>query len=147
MSSMIGSMTPQCEQLLAISFLLLLPSAEIRASAGWSQNVEAQSPYNPACSLSTLVRCRYRHHPKTRYWWVANPCQTGFAPVRLLALRLGAQFRFVRSSRCSNSVYQYNPVIPSTQEKICKQENPLPGTVSQQGRRAFKSQSPPRRKG
>ena len=32
----------------------MLPSAGIKASADWSQNVEAQSPCNPACSLSTL---------------------------------------------------------------------------------------------
>ena len=95
MSSMIGSLTPQCKQALALPLLFMLSSAGINASTYWLQNIEAQSPYNPACSLSTLVRCRYRHHPKTRYWWVANPCQTGFAPVRLLALRLGAQSRFV----------------------------------------------------
>ena len=33
--SMIGSMTPQREQLLALSFLFLLPSTEIKASANW----------------------------------------------------------------------------------------------------------------
>ena len=79
----------------------MLPSAGIKASADWSQNVEAQSPCNPTCSLSTLrslmliQQRRYRLPRKTRYWWVANPCQTGFSPVRLLALRLGAQSRFV----------------------------------------------------
>ena len=94
MSSMIGSLTPQCKQALALPLLFMLSSAGINASTYWLQNIEAQSPYNPACSLSTLVRCCYQHHPKTRYCWLVRPSQTGFPPVRLIALRLGAQSRF-----------------------------------------------------
>ena len=52
MSSMIGSMTPQREQLLALSFLFLLPSAEIKASA---QLVGKISRLNHHVTL--LARC------------------------------------------------------------------------------------------
>ena len=32
--------------------------------------LEGYGQDNPAFLLSTLVRCRYRHHPKTRYYLV-----------------------------------------------------------------------------
>lgn len=56
---------------------------------GLSENVDELEIYgfhNGYKGLSTLSNYHYWQSPKTRYWRLVRPYQTGIPPVRLLAL-------------------------------------------------------------
>ena len=65
---------------------------------------------SPTCPLSALRSSHYWLPRKIRYCWLARPSQTGFAPVRLIALCWAHNWNFSFQQEC-NDAFTYRFVL------------------------------------